>query len=296
VEWCLWVLVAIYAAARVTQAFPDSIPTTAIVALHVLPPLAFAIVHGAAVYRRRGILIFVVLCLAIGGGAEELSLYKGFPFGHYHFTDAMGPKILQVPILLGLAYVGVGYLAWTLANIILPGARIWTRPLLAAAIMTAWDLAMDPIWANLVHLWVWHEGGTYYGVPISNFLGWLLTNYLIYQAFTWVAANKPLLRSAQAARFWAMPILFYGIAAVGNLFVTAPAGVETITDASGTAWSVGSMLNASRMVSIAIMGAFTVLAWWRLRRRFGANSGSEASHDGYCGRSRSPGRSASSGR
>jgi hypothetical protein len=49
----LWALLAIYSAARVAQAFPDRIPMVAIVALHVLPALALAIVHGAAVYRIR---------------------------------------------------------------------------------------------------------------------------------------------------------------------------------------------------------------------------------------------------
>jgi len=40
--------------------------------------------------------------------------------------------------------------------------------------MTAWDLSMDPVWAEIYHAWVWRDGEAYYGVPISNFFGWLL--------------------------------------------------------------------------------------------------------------------------
>src|SRR5580700_3725266 len=161
----LFALVLIYGAARVGQAFPDRIPMVAIVALHVLPALVFALVHGAVRYGVRGILIFTGLCLAIGNLTENLSILTGFPFGHYHFTDVMGPKIFQVPILLGLAYIGMGYCSWTVARVILgdagqplAGSRLVTRPLVAAFIMVAWDFSQDPVWANFVHGWQWHDG------------------------------------------------------------------------------------------------------------------------------------------
>ena len=162
----------------------------AIVAFHVLPPLAFTFLHGSQRYRLYGIFVFTALCFVIGNLAENLSVLTGFPFGRYHFTEVMGPKLFHVPVLLGLAYVGMGYLSWTLGLIVagergnrLQGSRIVTLPLAAAFLMVAWDLSMDPIWSNFVHGWIWHEGGAYYGVPVSNFLGWYLTVYLIYQSF-----------------------------------------------------------------------------------------------------------------
>jgi uncharacterized membrane protein len=118
----LWVLLGIYAAARAAQMFPQTIPIVAIVALHVLPPLFFAAIHGAMVYRPRGILTFILLSLASGNLFENLSVFTGFPFGRYHFTGVMGPKIFAVPILLGLAYVGMGYISWILARVILGDA------------------------------------------------------------------------------------------------------------------------------------------------------------------------------
>jgi hypothetical protein len=55
--------------------------------------------------------------------------------------DVMGPKILVVPVSLGLAYVGMAYLSWTLARLILEetqrplaGSRVMTVALLASAI------------------------------------------------------------------------------------------------------------------------------------------------------------------
>ena len=62
----LWALAAIYAAARILQVFPAGVPMLAIIALHIVPPLLFAFVHGAMVYRVRGILIFAALSFVIG--------------------------------------------------------------------------------------------------------------------------------------------------------------------------------------------------------------------------------------
>ncbi len=151
----------------------------ATVLFHVLPSAIFAAIHGGAVYGRRGVLMFAAICLAVGFASETLGVLTGFPFGHYYFTDVMGPKLYQTPVLLALAYVGMGYLAWTLAGIILYGAsrpserlRLFALPLIAAFIMVAWDLAMDAVWAMLLRARIWRDGGPWFGVPVSNFLGW----------------------------------------------------------------------------------------------------------------------------
>ena len=112
-------LLALYVAARVLQLFADRIPSLFIVSLHVVPAALFSLIHGSRVYGLRGILIFMALCLGIGSAFESLSLRTGFPFGHYAFTEVMGPKLFDLPILLALAYVGMGYVSWILGLTIL---------------------------------------------------------------------------------------------------------------------------------------------------------------------------------
>jgi hypothetical protein len=99
--------------------FAGRIPNLLIVTLHVISPALFALVHGARIYGSRGILIFATLCLSVGTLLEAVSLRAGFPFGYYRFTELMGPKFFDLPILLALAYVGMGYLSWILAVVIL---------------------------------------------------------------------------------------------------------------------------------------------------------------------------------
>jgi uncharacterized membrane protein len=112
-------ILAVYALSRIIEVLPISTPSTPIVALEIFSALAFALVHGAQHYRLRGILVFTAICLLIGNAIENVGVLTGFPFGHYEFLPLMGPKVLRVPILLGLAYVGMAYVAWTLSRIIL---------------------------------------------------------------------------------------------------------------------------------------------------------------------------------
>jgi len=268
----LWLLIATYSAARILQIFPGKLPMLSVVALHVLPPLFFALVHGAMLYRVRGILAFVAISLVVGGVFEYVGVRTGFPFGHYYFTDLMGPKLSGVPILLGLAYVGMGYLSWMLALVILggrrtalSGSRVVTLPLIAAFMMVAWDLAQDPVWGTILHAWIWVDGGAYFGVPITNFLGWYLVVYVIYQLFALFLKGRSNGPVPLPSHYWQQAVLFYALSAAGNILLEFPqSGPSVVPDPTGTLWKVHDIAAASALVSIFVMGAFALLAWVRL--------------------------------
>lgn len=257
-------LIVLYAVARVLQVFP--VPKLAVVALHVICPLLFALVHGARVYGWRNICVFIGIVLLVGNAFENASVVTGFPFGRYYFTDVMGPKIFHVPVLLGLAYVGMGYLSWTLARLLLPGQlehkRLFIVPVIASFIMVSWDLSQEAVWATLVKAWIWVDGGSYFGVPLSNFAGWFLTVYVMYQLFALYITGRDASGSA-SLNTWRLPIAFYALSAAGNvLLLFTPQGA--VSDATGAVWKVRDVIGTSALVSIFTMGAFAVLAGVRL--------------------------------
>ena len=270
-------LLLTYAVARVLQIFPTRIPTLLIVVLHVLPPAAFAVLHGRRLFGTRGILAFTFFCLASAIFFESLGLRTGFPYGHYTFTGVMGPKILQLPILLALAYLGVGYCSWIVASLIFRAAQRsrtaqFAIPFLASIVMTAWDFAMDPVWVNTDHAWVWFHGGPWFGVPLTNYTGWLLTNWIGYQAFAFWLHRRPTSTPAAPANWNGLAILLYAITAAGNLLLAVPSAVPpfipaTITDAAGRHWSTFSVIHASVLVSLLIMLPFALVAWTRNANR-----------------------------
>jgi len=273
----LWAVVASYVAARILQVYPGRIPMLAVVALHVFPPAIFALIHGAKCYGWGGILRFVSITLVIGNIFENLGVRTGFPYGHYYFTDVMGPKLWNVPILLGLAYVGMAYLSWTLARVILRcmkapvvGSRVITIPLIAGFLMVAWDLSQDPVWATVSRCWVWRNGGVYFGVPVSNFLGWYLTVYIIYQLFALYLRGLSPTREPLSIGYWYQALVFYGVSAAGNFLLIIPRpGPSVVSDAAGKQWDVGDITGACVLVTLFTMGAFALFAWIRLSEQKG---------------------------
>lgn len=270
----LWSMICVYAFSRVLQVYPGRFPMLDIVALHVFPPALFALAHGAVLYGKRGIAMFVCLCLAIGNVIENIGVTTGFPFGTYYFTDVMGPKLFQVNVMLGLAYVGMLYLSWTLAEIILnrshvrlAGHRVLTMPLLAALIMTCWDLSMDPIWSTVKHAWIWVHGGAYFGVPLSNFVGWYLDVYLICQSFALYLWKFSGSRNAPCRKYSRVAVIFYAVSAGGNLLLLLPSKeFPILTDPAGLRWKLGAITAACALVTVFTMGVFSCMAWMELNR------------------------------
>lgn len=268
----LWGAIGAYAVGRVCQLWPDRMPVILIVVLHVVPPAVFALVHGSMAYGRRGVAVFAASCLGLGSLAELGSLRTGFPFGHYHFTDVMGPKVLGLPVMLALAYLGIGYASWGVALLILRragrplrGADLLAVPLLGGAVMTAWDLAMDPDWSTVYHVWIWHDGGRFFGVPASNFAGWFLTATLYYFVFAVYCRRQPA-GLAAGRYFWSLPALVYLICALGNLLVLpAPLAPSVVTDAVGRQWRIGQVLVELAIVSLLVMAPLACLGMWRSR-------------------------------
>lgn len=261
-----------YACARVLEIVPTPIPRLAIVALDVLSAMAFALIAGTRHYGFRTMLVFVGICAVIGNAIENIGVVSGLPFGHYYFVELMGPRLFHVPILLGLAYIGMAYVSFILACVIagrtpessgLP--RIIAVSLLAGCIMTAWDLAQDPVWATVLHGWTWRDGGPWFGVPVSNYLGWLGTVSLICLVFALYLqrSHASLVTPDRTALLPAL--LFYSVCAAGNICQMLPRAVpDVVQDPTGKLWHVADITRASALISFFVMGGFVVLAWLRV--------------------------------
>jgi uncharacterized membrane protein len=268
----LVLILALYGCARVLEILHTPIPRTAIVALDVLSAMAFAFVDGARRYSWRGTLVFAAICTVVGNIVENIGVTTGFPFGRYYFVELMGPKLFHVPVLLGLAYIGMAYVSWSLALLIagqaqMPkvGSRILVTSLLAGFIMTSWDLAQDPVWATILHGWIWRDGGPWFGVPVSNYLGWYGTVVTIYLIFAlYLRRRSTIVHGAD----WRPALVFYALCALGNVLQTIPrSGAVYVQDPSGRQWLVADITAASALVSLFIMGGFVVIAWVRLEKQ-----------------------------
>src|SRR2546425_9161098 len=115
----LWGLVVAYVAATILRAILPNINTFPTILL-LFP---FTLIHGMKRYPWKGIAVFIVITLIVSGIMENLSILTGFPFGHYYYTDALGPKVTLVPLLIFPSYIAFGYLAWVLSTLIVGRVR-----------------------------------------------------------------------------------------------------------------------------------------------------------------------------
>jgi putative membrane protein len=262
----LWGLVAAYGFVTfVITLFPGVIPTPILIPVLVFVPLAFALLHGARRYGWAGILVFLVICLAVSNVLENLSILTGFPFGHYYYTGDLGPKLFLVPILIGPAYFGTGYLAWVLGTVLVGDVRsrgsaltTFAVPFIASFLMVAWDLGMDPTNSTIRHNWIWQQGGGYYGVPLTNYLGWSFTVYVFFQLYALYLNLRRPSREVEtqglSTSYFTQATVMYaviGLAVVLAYLVGAP--TSSVTDAGGVVWQRASIAEGTATVAIYTM-------------------------------------------
>jgi putative membrane protein len=256
----LWVLAAAYAVALVANiSFGLGIP----IAVVLLISVAFALIHGAVRYGWTGIVAFVVICLVVSNILENTSILTGFPFGHYHYTDALGPKLFLVPLLIGPAYFANGYFAWVIGNVLIGEVRRGSStfltlavPFIAAFVMVMWDLTFDPRASTIQHQWIWEQGGGYFGVPLTNYLGWFFTVYLFLQLFALFVrfrAGNETVKNFPRSHF-AQAVLMYAVMGLTPVLTFVVGGSNTqVTDAAGVLWQTRSIAESVATVSIYTM-------------------------------------------
>src|SRR2546421_3510409 len=262
----LWMLVLLNVVfALVNAVFPNNITVPILIPILIVIPLAFALLHGAVRYQWSGIITFLVMCLVVSNLLENTSILTGFPFGHYHYTSDLGPKLFLVPLVIGPAYFGTGYLAWVLSTVLIgdvrPKASAFTTfavPFIASFMMVAWDLGMDPTSSTIRHLWIWEQGGGYFGVPLTNYLGRFFTVYVFFQLFAlylrFRKASQEGKEPTLPRSYYAQAIVMYAV--IGLVIVVSYLVGSTntaVTDAVGIFWQTRGNAEAEATVTIYTM-------------------------------------------
>jgi lycopene beta-cyclase len=183
----------------------------------------------------RRVLTVTLIVGVMTWAAEALGSKTGFPFGSYYYTDLLQPQVFGVPLLIPFAWMMMLAPAWAVAQAIVgpvttPRRRAAFIAVSALAI-TAWDLYLDPQMTGW-GFWVWQQPGEYFGIPLVNYLGWLLVSGLV----TWIVRPAPvpvisllvvyaivwILQAIGLAVFWGQPgPAFFGFIAMGLLLGAA---------------------------------------------------------------------------
>ncbi len=217
---------------------------------YVFAFLAAYLVAGVTHLGAWRVLRMTAAGYAIAWASELASIRVGFPYGLYRYLEPALENdlmVVGVPFFDSLSYTFLAYFAWTAAVFLRAplaaggalrtagdvGVRRAPGTLILAAVLMTWmDVAVDPVtrlgdrWF-LGKIYEYEVPGAHFGVPLSNYAGWLLTAALIVAAYQALdrAGDE---RAARGVRTWpgrglVGPAAYVGVVAFA-LAVTAAIG------------------------------------------------------------------------
>lgn len=230
VTYAILILYALLTAYTLVSLFVGVPYHTFFTPLLTLLAFTFAMLHSYQNLGWKPALLLLGSTFAISLIFECVGVATGMVYGAYHYTDKLGLKFLGlVPLLIPVAWFMMTYPSYIIARQLVPAMRktwIWRLTIAAvgALIMTAWDMAMDPMMVAGGH-WVWEEGGAYFGVPLQNFWGWWLTIFVTFLLFLTVIRSKPIATVTSNA-FSRLAIWSYAITGLSSLLADFEFGLD----------------------------------------------------------------------
>jgi len=216
--------------------------------------LAYFLASSATLDVRRAFL-FALAGYAIAWLSEYSSIHIGLPYGHYYYIEPARRDelwIFGVPFMDSMSFVFLSYAAYSVALAILSptirGRGLYLLEslrirrslgvrLLGALLFVYLDIIIDPISLRgnrwfLGQIYGYPEGGSYFGVPISNFVGWFVVGFFLIYALQLIdrlqgAGARNVRRRTSPRRFMLGPLLYTAII-LFNLSITYAIGEYNI--------------------------------------------------------------------
>lgn len=203
--------------------------------------LMFACCWASAAHLlgARAAASFVAIAASVGWFAEEMGANYGWFFGDYHYTDVLGPTLGTTPVVIPLMWFALCYSAYVLANLI-----VWQTPsdgvsptgkgivlsLLAALLVTAYDLGADPYMVFKLQAWIMEKkDGWWFGETLQGFFGWATISFIIIFLFRLSLRRWPPAPKLVVSKFdMAVPLTVYGGSMVFQMFAGTPVETRTI--------------------------------------------------------------------
>src|SRR2546422_3835391 len=190
---------------------------------YVFAFLTLFLLAGAADLGWRRTLGFAGCVWPVAWLSEFSSTRIGVPFGLYHYTGATHGRelyIADVPLMDALSFTFLAYASFCLARAALsirPAPRSVTA-VVTGVLMMALDVVIDPLAVRgdrwfLGQLFAYTTPGAYFGVPLSNFVGWVIVGTV------GVGLYLFLVPGGLGRRVWPGVALYYGVLGF-NLGVT----------------------------------------------------------------------------
>lgn len=137
-------------------------------------------------FKKWNVVFWIIVAYIITFTLEALGVAFSLFFGPYYYGEVLGPKILNVPVVIGLNWVIiilslVLFSEWAFDRLIKPSfnnkMRIFFISLFTAILATLFDYIMEPAAIGL-NYWTWTLTNNPMIVPIQNYIAWFLISFL----------------------------------------------------------------------------------------------------------------------
>ncbi len=145
--------------------------------------------------------IFAAAAFWIGFGSELIGIHTGDLYGDYVYGASLGPKLWDVPLVIGVNWFVLVYLTGAVFHKSIPND--YYAAFLGAVSMTALDYVMEPV-AVALDFWSWK----FDIIPAENYLGWMGVSFLIHLIYRKIKFEK---ENQLAAFLLVALIVFFGI-------------------------------------------------------------------------------------
>ena len=234
-------------------------------------PVVFAFWHFTRWAGWRYALLGFLIIALVSFFVEAFGVATGLWFGDYYYPDGpLGPLLLGVPPLIQLQYFAMGYAALMIGRSVTGtltaaarGCMLTAGAIVAAFGMTVLDLASDPRQSTQLGMWIWREGGSYFGVPVQNFVGWFLETLIFFLLVQWMLTRFTAVDriiESRPASFDLMGVLLYGTFP----FAIAVRPLVTLLSGSTPTAIEDAMVAVALFAAVPLFFA-ALVTWWRNR-------------------------------
>lgn len=152
-------------------------------------------------HRRWNVafLFFAAVVFAVGFLSEVLGVHTGLLFGDYSYGSALGMKLWEVPLLIGLNWLMLVYTTGHISNY----TRFpWPlKALIGALLMVLLDFFIEPV-AMQFDFWSWQQDV----IPFSNYVGWFSVALLLQLYFQRAGSHT---QNPMAPYVYVVQLLFF---------------------------------------------------------------------------------------
>jgi bisanhydrobacterioruberin hydratase len=169
-------------------------------------PLNLLLMFGLILYTQTKIniqlIIFFIVCFAVGIYVEVVGTSTGLLFGNYSYSKNLGPAFKNVPLVIGINWCIIMYCCGAAVHVIFAKLSAKVKEITgsetssilqtfsvvtdAALLAVFFDFVLEPAAIKLGY-WQWLDDGS---VPAYNYMCWFIISVVLQLVFSLLKFDK----------------------------------------------------------------------------------------------------------